>query len=124
MSREAEQSMRCSELRAHQLTLCHSRPLPRQQAAQVEVWRERGEGEAEALYAKSCQAEGAEEVARQLPPRPRPGARKTAAALRVKVQMVCQSLSRKSCHTRCGSRLHMTHAGCRQCAQMGSSRAS
>ena len=116
--------MRCSEQRARPLALRHSRPAPRQQPAQVEVWRELGEGEAEAQYAKSCQAEGVEEVARQPLPRLRHGARKTAAALRVKVRMVCQNVSRKSCHTRCGSRLHMTHAGCRQCARMGSSRAS
>ena len=112
--------MRCSELRARQLALRHSRPAPRHQLAQVEVWRELGEGEAEAQYAKSCQAEDVEEAARQ----PLPQRRKTVAALRVKVRMVCQNLSRKSCHIRCGSRLHMAHAGCRQCAQMGSSRAS
>ena len=118
MSREAERSMRCSELRAHQLALRHSRPAPYRQQAQVEAWRGEGEGEAEAAqYAKSCQAEGVEEVAKQLP-------RRTAAALRDKAQMVCQSLPRKSCRTRCGSRLHMMHAGCRQCARMGSSRAS
>ena len=120
MSREAELPMRCSELRARQLALHHSRQAPRQQPAQVEVWRELGEGEAEAQYAASCQAEGVEEVARQ----PLPQRHKTVAVLRVKVQMVCQNLTRKSCHTRCGNRRHMTHAGCRQCAQMGSSHAS
>ena len=87
--------MRCSGLRARQLALRHSRPAIRQQR-EVEDLPALGEGEAEAQYAKSCQAEGVEEVARQLPLRLRHGARKTAAVLRVKVQMVCRDLSKTS----------------------------
>ena len=67
--------MRCSELRARPLALRHSRPAPRHQLAQVEVWRELGEGEAEAQYAKSHQAEAVEEAARE----PAPQRRKSAA---------------------------------------------
>ena len=86
--------MRCSGLRARQLALRHSRPVPRHQLAQAEDWQEPCEGEAEAQYANSCQ--GGEEGVGEEAKESHLQRRKTEPGLRVRVQMVCRDLSKTS----------------------------
>ena len=81
MSSASEQSVRCSDLRAHPL---HHQPAPRRRQAQAEVWGELGEGGAigaEAQFASLRRAAGVAEVARE----PLLQQRKTEPALRAKV---------------------------------------
>ena len=77
------------------------------------------EDEAEVQCVRSAAEAVEEEEAKQ----PLPQRRKTVAIPRGKVRMVCQNLSVKSCHTKCGSRTHMTKLECHRNAQMGSSHA-
>ena len=121
MSREVERSMQCSEQQQGRQRALRSSRSPTRLQQEVEDLLARGEeGEAEV----QCVRSAAEAVEEEEAKRPLPQRRKTVVAPRDKVRMVCQDMSAKSCHTRYGSRIHMTKLECRRGAQMGSSRAS